>query len=234
MDEQYLREELNTRVSSLYSHSNTTITFVITIWSTIIALISVFHERLQDNLKWLTLIVPLIFLITSFYIFFAAQKFNENLSQVNNIAAYLCCFHNIPLSQEGLLNKNGSSWEYSTLELQSKSVTNSKQVLFHMNGEYVFFSIISAVIELVISVGGIYWWKNDLRFCIILLVYSVILLITNIVLILRISKLTSLKHITEQKINQLTTWIQYGIQKGVFSKAEAQKRFGAITTRIKQ
>lgn len=233
MEEQYLRAELNMRLSNVYSHSNSTITFVITLWSAVLALISVFYEQFRDNLQWLPFVVPLIFLITSCYIFFAAQKFNENLNQINKLATYYACFYNNPFSDKLRVN----SWEYSTLELQVESIsrkTKTQKVLTNMNGEYVFFSVVSMIIGVIVICVGLYRWKEETPLMIILCVYAVIIVGVNLALIGRIYVLTSLSHITEQKLSFMHDWIEYGHKKGVFDQKDIKERFGIILNAYQQ
>jgi len=230
MEEQYLRDELNMRLSGIYSHSNSTITFVITVWSALVALISVFYERFQNNLEWLTFIIPFVFLLTSFYIFFAAQKFRESLTQINKIGTYYACFYNSSLSKESKKTST-ISWEYSTLEFQVTDLmkkSNTQRVLTHMNGEYVFFSIVSLLIEIIIIGAGLYFWRSDNKLILGIATYLIVILGINIALICKIYQLTSLSHITEERLELMYRWIEYAQNKGFYTEKEASERFETI------
>ncbi len=63
-EQAYLRSELNSRIILTYTHSHTTMTFVITIWSILITLISFFYTNFADHYEIISIIAPLLVLIT--------------------------------------------------------------------------------------------------------------------------------------------------------------------------
>lgn len=175
-------------------------------------------------------IIPFVFLLTSFYIFFAAQKFRESLTQINKIGTYYACFYNSSLSKEGE-RANTISWEYSALELQAADLmkkSNSQKILTHMNGEYVFFSIISLLIEIIIVGISVYWGIGDEGVMFGTVSYAIVIVGVNIALICRIYQLTSLNHITEERLDLMYCWIEYAKNKGFYTPAEADERFETI------
>lgn len=231
----YLRNELNSRIMLTYTHSHTTMTFVITVWSILITLISFFYTNFADHYEIISIIAPLIVLITLCYVFFASQKYRENLVQIIKISSYYACFYNFI----GLPSEDCNAWELITMDMQNNKeyAPNTKEeVLPRMNGEYTFFAILACTINLALFVVSVVFYFKivSAAYIIFYCVEYFFITLISIFLVIKISNNTSLKNYHEEHANMFVAWLKYAIKHKYITKGEVLQKYSTMNDMLKQ
>ena len=234
-EQAYLRSELNSRIMITYSHSHTTMTFVITVWSILITLISFFYTNFSDHYEIISIIAPLIILITLFYIFFASQKYKENLTQIIKISSYYSCFYNFI----GLPSDDCNAWELITMDMQDNKeyAPNTKEgVLPRMNGEYTFFDVLACAINLALFVVSLVFYFESVSagYIVFYCIECLFIALISTFLVIKISNNTSLKNYHEEHANMFANWLKYAIRHKYITKKEVLQKYSILNDRIKQ
>ena len=228
-EQAYLRSELNSRIMLTYTHSHTTMTFVITVWSVLITLISFLYTNFADHYEIISIVAPLIVLITLCYIFFASQKYKENLHQIIKISSYYACFYNFI----GLPSDDCNAWELITMDMQENkeyAPNKKEEVLPRMNGEYTFFAILACVINLALFVVSVvfYFETVSVTYIIFYCIEYFFIALISIFLVIKISNNTSLKHYHEEHANMFVAWLKYAITHKYITKEEVEEKYSGL------
>lgn len=233
-DKTYLKNELNARISFTYTHSQTTMSFVITIWSVLIALVSLFIENITINYKVVLLVAPFIVLITLFYIFFASQKYRENLDQIIKVSTYCLCFYN----SQDVLDEKVDSWELVTMNMKNDKeydIRRKKEVLPKMNGEYTFFAVASCIINTILLIVSIVVISkhNDVIYALWTGIEYLMIMIVSICLVEGVYYNTTLKNFHKEHINMFLIWLQYLIDYKYATKEELLNKYSKLNKTLK-
>ena len=232
-EQDYLRNELNSRIMLTYSHSHTTMTFVISVWSILITLISVIFKTFPTHYIEISFIAPIIIFITLAYMFFASCKYKENAIQIAKISTYFACFYNFL----GLPCDDNNAWELATMDMEcnDKYFGKRKQdALPRMNGEYLFFAIASCTITVVLFVVffSYYIGSGNVFHLIIYCAENVVIIVVSIFMAINIRKNTSLKKYHEHRVSMFISWVTYAIDKKYVTKEEVIEKYSLLDSEI--
>ena len=160
------------------------------------------------------------------YIFFASQKYRENLLQITKISSYYACFYNFI----GLPSEDCNAWELITMDMQNNKeyAPNTKEeVLPRMNGEYTFFAILACAINLALFVVSVVFYFETVSVGYIIfhcIEYLFIALISTF-LVIKISNNTSLKNYHEEHANMFVAWLKYAIAHNYITKEKVKEKY---------
>ena len=232
IEKTYLREELQIRLSIIYNLPHQTIVFVITVWSAIITLFSAVHKSGYIEHTLLFSLLLFVFLLTSFYIYYASQRYLENLDQLNNIAMYYACFYNKPIDKDFSFEES-ETWEFSLFEVERRACNKSgnKRNEKKMNGEFGCFSVFSILLSFASSLYAIYLFVSENINPIIVMffiTYSVIVIVIEIFLTITVFKNMSLKSFENKRAKTISKWIEFAKDKGYFSDKQAKKLYANL------
>jgi len=229
---QYLRNEMNQRISFFYEHSQKTINLVLLIWSGT----SIVFGPLDVNFGNMPFhfIGGTIFFISSLILYFSTQRGHDNLNQIFKIAAYTTIFYE-KRPNETIKVGDNFSWEIATFEIQAKDAslkTRNKGRIYEMNGEYMFL--------MMISILGILFFtamypiscnlKENLDF--ILFIICLLYFFSSLFLFIKVRKYSSFKDIANLKIKHLSDFLQYSLETGHYTEKEIEERFGDFWRKI--
>lgn len=208
--------------------------FVITIWSVLIALVSLFIENITIYYKVVLLVAPSIVLITLFYIFFASQKYRENLDQIIKISTYCLCIYN----SQDVLNINVDSWELVTMNIKNDKkydIRRKKEVLPSMNGEYIFFAAVSCLINTILLIVSIVVISkhNDVIYTLFSGIIYLMIMIVSICLVEGVYYNTTLKNYHKEHINMFLNWLQYLIDYKYATKDDLLKKYSKLNKTLR-
>ena len=229
-EHEYLRNELNSRIMLTYTHSHTTMTFVITVWSVLITFVCSFF---LNYYKTIYIFAPFIILVTLCYIFFASQKYRENLDQIIKISSYYACFYNYV----GAPNETCDAWELITMDMKDDkeyALNPQRKVLPRMNGEYTFFATFALLINLVLLIVFIVFHLDEvsMSYVVIYAIEQLLIDSISIFLIIKISNNTTLKHYHEEHMHMFAIWLKYAIGHGYITKEDVENKYNNLNEEL--
>ena len=228
-EEQYLREELNMRISSAYKHIFTLLSTMLTIWTAITAFAVVLNEKVPDSDLVFSIMVPVCLLLPIVFALFSSFKFRENMLQATKIATYIACFYNKSISSNGNMNM----WEITNMDIKATAFSNSKfEVRRFMNGEYMLLGAFGVIIEFAVIYHHFYnaIWEED--FALYYAIVYLFILILAVFSVIVICKNTFLLGYKKEHIKCLNAWYDYAIKNGYKFDPEHKKTIKRIISRV--
>jgi len=231
-EEKYLREELNNRINLVYTHSNTMITFITSLFSAVIALVSLFYVNLKEPV--VMALLPLIFLLALFVILFSSQKFKENFDRIIDISSYFSCFYNQALSKNNSID-TFNTWEFSLFDLQKNEKKAHRKKLFKMNGEYFFLGMVSftlMITSFIVAIGFLIGYISasthalHIFYFVLYIIIAVLVITGSIYILIEVYRNTNLKLFVEKKQKCIKKWLDYAISKKYYTAESIKEKFG--------
>jgi len=244
---QYLRDELNQRLSVQHEHSSKTINMVLLIWSGVL----IFFGR--DGIKFTHLslenvpsyfIVATIFFISNLILYYTARRYYSNTDSIFKLGTYIAVFYEKRPSVRAKVGEN-FSWELSTFEILARNILacdtdkkNEKEKhIFKRNVEYIALTAVSTVLIFILfavlllnitTESGV-----ERTACFIVSLICVVYLLISIRWLCKIPKYTSSKDDCGMRIRYLSEYVKYALDTGHFTKEELKDRLGDIWNYVK-
>ncbi|MCL2100659.1 MAG: hypothetical protein FWH22_02960 [Fibromonadales bacterium] len=233
---QYLRAEMNQRISFFYEHSQKTTHIILLIWGGILVIFGAPH--ILDDMM-LYFICGTIFFISNLILCFSVQKIHDNLNQIFKIAAYINVFYERIPSKIIEVSQN-FSWELVTFEIQANEAASKikdRKLLYKINGEYTTLVVISifGILFFTVMLFQSLFQSNEFKGNeIFQFSFCVIWFLSSFYLLFEVNKYTSLKGIADIKIKHLKNFLQYSIDIKYYTEEEIKERFGKFLEKLEK
>jgi preprotein translocase subunit SecG len=148
---EYLRNELNQRLSFSYEHSHKLFGYIMLVWGGTLLLFDTKQGSFIGTVPML-FIMATIFFISVVVLYFLSQRNSENIRQLSKIAAYITIFHEKrPNDRE----HERIFWELATFEMDKKNMEKSQGKQNHekMTNEYLWLSVIAIVAIVIVAIA---------------------------------------------------------------------------------
>ena len=241
-EEQYLRDELNYRISLVYSSFGTTMTLVLAIYATTISLSVTFIES-----SIFIACLPLFFYFTTVILKYSVLKYQENINQIVDISAYFICFFNSILNKDFNVDKYGS-WEISSFYLSKQHKTFDKngkntlsdndrtsychkyktnKLLNSINKDYMFIVIINIILMAGATIIAVKRTLGNIQGGIFIVLIQLIIFVVSIYSSIEIIVKCNSK-MGNQKNDCIKKWLSYALEREFYTKDDIKQRFGDI------
>jgi len=236
---QYLREELNQRISFHHDHINKTINMVLLVWGGAIAIlgtVGIKFVEISIEIKPLYFIEATIFFISNLILYLAARKYHTGIDHIFRIAAYITVFYEKRPSNTVKIGKN-FSWEITNFEIEFHTIKNEtkrKKGFYKRNDEFKVLILISLVLIIIFS--GIFFYTGGTIgiIQIILLLICVFYIAFSLYLSLIVPKYTSSIDNFGMRVRHLNNFFQYALDTEHYTLKEIKDRFGNFYEICKQ
>jgi hypothetical protein len=144
---EYLRNELNQRLSFSYEHSHKLFGHIMLVWGGTLALLGNTKENGVIDFGYVLFIMATIFFISVVVLYLLSQRNSENMSEISKLAAYITIFYE---KNPHRGKQDGILWELATFEINKKE--KGKSPWGRLKNEYFVLSCIATGIIVVVFV----------------------------------------------------------------------------------
>jgi hypothetical protein len=143
---EYLRDEMNQRLTYLYEHPHKVLGHLLLLWGGTLVLFNITGKNFMEDI-FSFFIVSTIFFISVLMIYPFSQREYENWKQISKIAAYNAIFYE-KRPCDGDKEEGKFYWELVNFEITIKEKKNSGEKPNLLSYDYFIFSLIAIGINL--------------------------------------------------------------------------------------
>ena len=234
----YLRNELNLLLSVLSERVGKTTNTVLLVWGGALVILANTLNTIKPTMEIHLEHIPLYFVLTTVFfisnliLYITAQRFHSFVDGNCRLAAYIALFYEKRPKSTDQAGEN-LYWEWANFEIMANdNNAERKRKFFGKDCEYATLTLISIVLMAFFSLAiwvNILAWGNvtQVLVSIVLLLICIAYFVVSLCLLRKIPEFTSLRDEHKMKTEHLSTFIQYSLKTGHYTRADIEDRFGS-------
>jgi len=235
---EYLRSELNQRLSFISEHPGKTVNVTIVIWSAVLIILAKDGVRFTvvsfENI-FLYFIVATIFFISNLVLYHMALRYCNNIIDLNKLAAYIAVFYENRPSDKVKVDKN-CCWELTTFEIMVRA--GLKKTKYKRCFEYTVLSDISVGLIAFIMTPLFFsilaeGWLGQLAGWVVLGICLSYLVIPMCLISILHKNMPFKMELYGMKAQHMQEFINYALETKYYTEDDVKERFGKIYDLVK-